>query len=59
MTRVKQKRVRCPHLIEGLPVDEVIARNTNPIWLHPSEMWEHVTTDEADYPRRTVGCAIE
>lgn len=26
-------------LIEGLPVDEFIARNADPIWLHQNEMW--------------------
>lgn len=36
----KQKRVLRPVLIEGLPVDEFIARNADPIWLHQEEMWE-------------------
>src|SRR5271165_2667598 len=36
----KQKRVPRPQLIEGLPVDEFIARNADPIWLHQNEMWE-------------------
>ena len=44
----KQKRVRRPQLIEGLPVDEFIARNADPIWLHQNEMWELMTTDEED-----------
>lgn len=36
----KQKRVRRPLLIEGLPVDEFIARNADPIWLHQERLWE-------------------
>jgi hypothetical protein len=36
----KQKRVPRPELIEGLPVDEFIARNADPIWLHQNELWE-------------------
>lgn len=36
----KQKRVPRPFLIEGLPVEEFIALNADPIWLHENEMWE-------------------
>lgn len=36
----KQKRVPREPMIEGLPVDEFIARNADPIWLHQNEMWE-------------------
>lgn len=36
----RQKRVPRPQLIEGLPVDEFIARNADPIWLHQNELWE-------------------
>ncbi len=36
----KQKRVRRPPTIEGLPVDEFIRRNADPLWLHQNEMWE-------------------
>ncbi len=39
----KQKRVPRPQLIDGLPVDEFIARNADPIWLHQNEMWELMT----------------
>ena len=35
----KQKRVKRPPTIEGLPVDEFIRRNADPIWLHQNEMW--------------------
>lgn len=42
----KQKRVPRPQLIEGLPVDEFIARNADPIWLHQHEMWELMTPED-------------
>jgi hypothetical protein len=41
----KQKRVPRPQLIEGLPVDEFIARNADPIWLHEQGLWEYMTPD--------------
>jgi RimJ/RimL family protein N-acetyltransferase len=36
----KQKRVRRPETVEGLPVDEFIRRNADPIWLLQNEEWE-------------------
>jgi len=45
----KQKRVRRPQLIDGLPVDEFIARNADPIWLHQNGMWELMRDDDAEY----------
>jgi hypothetical protein len=36
----KQKRVPRPPLIEGLPVEEFIARNADSIWLHDNGLWE-------------------
>ena len=36
----KQKTVRRPPTIDGLPVDEFIANNADPIWLHQNGMWE-------------------
>jgi len=44
----KQKRVPRPQLIEGLDVDEFIARNADPIWLHQNEMWELIPFDTYD-----------
>jgi len=35
----KQKRVKRPPTIEGLPVEEFIRRNADPMWLHQNEMW--------------------
>lgn len=38
----KQKRVRRPPMIEGLPVDEFIRRNADPLWLHRHGYWEYL-----------------
>jgi hypothetical protein len=40
LTKGKQKRVRREPMIEGMPADEFIRRNADPIWLHQNEMWE-------------------
>jgi hypothetical protein len=39
----KQKSVPRPQLIDGIDVDEFIARNADPIWLHQHELWEYMT----------------
>ena len=44
----KQKRVPRPQQIEGMDVDEFIARNADPIWLHQNGMWEYMTVDDED-----------
>ena len=41
----KQKRVLRPQEIDGLPVDEFISRNADPIWLHQNGMWELMNPD--------------
>ena len=38
----KQKPVRRPPTIDGIPVDEFIRGNADPIWLHQNEMWEYM-----------------
>ena len=44
----KQKRVKRPSpLVEGLPADEFIRRNADPIWLHQNKMWEYLDQNEA------------
>ena len=42
----KQKWVPRPQLIDGLPVEEFIARNADPIWLHQNELWELMTPED-------------
>jgi hypothetical protein len=41
----KQKWVPRPPTIDGLPVEEFIARNADPIWLHENGLWEFMTPD--------------
>ncbi len=38
----KQKRFKRPPTIDGLPVDEFIRRNADPIWLFQNEMYEEL-----------------
>ncbi len=38
----KQKQVKRPPTVEGLPVDEFIRRNADPIWLLQNEMYEEL-----------------
>ncbi len=38
----KQKRIKRPPTIDGLPIDEFIRRNADSIWLHQNEMWEYI-----------------
>jgi hypothetical protein len=42
----KQKRVPREPTIDGLPVDEFIARNADPIWLHEMGLWELMPGDQ-------------
>jgi hypothetical protein len=42
----KQKRVPREPTIEGLPVDEFIRRNADPIWLHQNGYWELIPSDD-------------
>lgn len=44
----KQKRVPRPQSIEGLPVEEFIARNADPIWLHENGLWQFMIPDTPD-----------
>ena len=38
----KQVRVKKAPTIDGMPVDEFLRRNADPIWLHQNEMWEFI-----------------
>ena len=46
----KQKWVPREPMIEGMPVDEFIAQNADPIWHHQNEMWELLVPDESAPP---------
>jgi hypothetical protein len=36
----KQVRIKRPPTVDGIPVDQFIEENTDPIWLHQNELWE-------------------
>ena len=38
----KQKRIKRPPTVDGIPVDEFIRRNADPIWLHQNGMHEEL-----------------
>ena len=42
----KQKRVKRPPTIDGIPVEDFILRNADPIFLHQNEMWEYIDQHE-------------
>lgn len=42
----KQKRIRRPPMVDGVPVDEFIANNADPVWLHQNEMWELIKPED-------------
>ncbi len=44
----KQKRVRIEPTIDGIPVDEFIRQNADPIWLHQNEMWEDMQEEPTE-----------
>jgi hypothetical protein len=44
----KQKRVKRPPTIDGIPVDEFIRNNADPVWLHQNEMWEYIQEEDAN-----------
>ena len=44
----KQERVLREPTIDGLPVDEFIALNADPIWLHQNGMWEYLHVNDED-----------
>ena len=38
----KQKRVKRPPTIDGIPVEEFVRRNADPVWLLENEMYEEL-----------------
>jgi len=45
----KQVRVKREPTIDGIPVDEFIQNNVDPVWLHQNEMWEYIDPDQGPY----------
>ena len=55
----KQKSVKREPTVDGIPVDEFIRNNADPIWLHQNEMWELIepfddAEDSQSEPERDV-----
>ena len=44
----KQKRVLRPQEIDGMPVDEFISKNADPMWLHQNEMWDFMDPEAGE-----------
>jgi len=44
----KQKRIKRPPTVDGMPVDEFIRRNADPVWLHQNEMWEYIDQNQEE-----------
>lgn len=42
----KQVNVKRSETIDGMPVDEFIEENADPIFLHQSEMWHLINTED-------------
>jgi hypothetical protein len=42
----KQKRVKRPPTIDGIPVDDFIEKNADPIWLHENGLWEYIPLED-------------
>jgi hypothetical protein len=41
----KQKQVKRPPTIEGMPADEFVQTNADPIWLHQQGEWHLIETE--------------
>lgn len=42
----KQVRVKRPPTVEGIPVDQFIEENADPLWLHQNGMWELMPVED-------------
>jgi len=43
----KQVRIKRPPTVDGMPVDQFIQENADPIWLHQNELWELMPVEDA------------
>ena len=52
----KQVRVKREPMINGMPVDEFIKANADPVWLHQNGLWELMEpeSDEFTFPGEIV-----
>ncbi|MFN2351657.1 MAG: hypothetical protein ABR497_06885 [Kiritimatiellia bacterium] len=43
----KQVRIKRPPTVDGIPLDQFIEENANPIWLHHNKMWELMPEEDS------------
>lgn len=43
----KQVRIKRPPTVDGMPVEQFIEENADPIWLHQNELWELMPVEAA------------
>lgn len=43
----KQVRRKRPPTVDGIPVDQFIEENADPIWLHQNELWELLPVEDS------------
>jgi hypothetical protein len=46
----KMKRVRRPPMIDGLSLEEFLAGNADPLWLHQNGLWDLLPPEPVDEP---------
>ena len=44
----KQVSIKRPPMVDGMPVDEFMEKNADPIWLHQEGMWELIPDEESE-----------
>lgn len=57
MMNGKQVRIKRPPVVEGIPVDEFIQNNADPLWLHQNEMWEYIDMDKEAFSQTETGAS--
>ena len=43
----KQVRIKRPPTVDGIPVEQFIEENADPIWLHQNELWELMPVEDS------------
>ena len=50
----KQVRIKRPPTVDGIPVDQFVEENADPIWLHQNEMWELMPEEDSIFKSESV-----
>ena len=45
----KQVRIKRTPTVDGIPVDQFIEENADPIWLHQNELWELMPVEDSTF----------